>query len=361
MKKIPFFLLSAIFISLSFTAMRNENNHIYIATYKNDMIGAYSLIHDDYGAAYADGIEKYADTMAFNRGIPFSFAVIAGECNEQDWKNAEGMIAHGHQVLNHSMNHKCGKENEWCHFGNWNEKHFDVEIDSSTSYIQKYTGKHPAFFIFPFDLFTDTMVSYLQHRKYAGARAGLQNILQEPHITDPFKLNFNVFRPEQNTSVLNSFADEAIEKKSWAIRVVHGVNDQSWASLNLQEYEKHLEYLKKLSKENKLWVATLSDIAYYSMLREKYELKIAETDKKGRVKKIIFSERKIMNSNNQDEFFIQAQKTSNAKELTIVVLYGFNISEIIQDGRKVTFNTRDGKTIFNTDPAAGPVIINYKK
>ncbi|MFL5730792.1 MAG: hypothetical protein ACJ75J_14990, partial [Cytophagaceae bacterium] len=120
-----------LFTSINHPGSPEEGPKVYIATFKNDAEGAYTLIHDDFGGDWARGIEEYADTMAFNRGIPFCFALISGQCDNKDWKNANQMIAHGHQVVNHSMYHKCGRDLDWCTGGKWDEHDFGVEIDSS--------------------------------------------------------------------------------------------------------------------------------------------------------------------------------------------------------------------------------------
>jgi len=217
-----------------------ESPKLYVSTFKNDAEGAYTLIHDDFGGEWAQGIEQYADTMAFSRGIPFCFALITGQCNEKDWKKVNEMIAHGHQVVNHSMYHKCGKVSEWCTAGKWDEHDFGVEIDSSTNLIKTKTGYHPAFFMFPFDIYTDTMITYLRSKGYAGARAGNNNAIQKAEFEDPLHLNYKPFPPTSSLSDLNGFIDEAMQKKAWAIREVHGVNDGSWVTQNKSRWSWNL-------------------------------------------------------------------------------------------------------------------------
>ena len=72
-------------------SMAQQTGKVYIANFKNDADGAYTLIHDDFGGQWAEGIEQFADTMAYHRGIPFCFALIAGECNASDWKKLRSM------------------------------------------------------------------------------------------------------------------------------------------------------------------------------------------------------------------------------------------------------------------------------
>ncbi|MBX9853527.1 MAG: polysaccharide deacetylase family protein [Cytophagaceae bacterium] len=350
--------LSLVFFSLlaisSFA--QNTNDSVYIAPYRNNALGAYTLIHDDFGAAYARGIEQYADTMAYKRGIPFSFAVITGECDETDWQNANQLIKHGHQILNHSMSHKCGQPQGWCSFGNWDEKDFPVEIDNSTKFIEDHTHHHPAFFVFPFDLFTDTMISYLQAKNYAGARSGAQNQMNAD-IEDAFRLNFNVYHPVQSFAVLNGFAEQAMINKSWAIRVIHGVNDDSWGKIPLKEYEDHLNYLKRKSDSNLLWIANLSDLVLYNFLRDNYKVESVK-DKFGRVSEIKFQT--IRNVKINGEYYSRLISTSKSKTLTIVLNDPKRkIRKVSQQDKRIPFKLSQGKLLIEADPSAGPVTISY--
>lgn len=338
-----------------------ESPKVYIATFKNDAEGAYTLIHDDFGGAWAQGIEQFADTMAFNRGIPFCFALITGQCDAKDWKKANEMIAHGHQVVNHSMYHKCGKVSDWCTAGNWDEHDFGVEIDSSTNLIKNKTGYHPAFFMFPFDIYTDTMITYLRSKGYAGARAGNNNAVQKPEIEDSQHLNFKAFLPQNSLSDLNSFVSQAIQKKAWAIREVHGVNDGSWGNISLNDYEAHMNYLQNLSKSDSVWVASLSDVVLYQMLRKKYSVNISHADAKSNVTKIDFS-MNIKNFSKSDSLvYSTAFATSRSHNLTIVLLQQQSkISKIIQKDKKIPFRRRGMKILIEANPADGTVSIVYK-
>jgi hypothetical protein len=332
---------------------------VYLATYKNDAEGAYTLIHDDFGGDWAQGIEQYADTMAYKRGIPFCFALITGQCDGNDWKNANQMISHGHQVVNHSMYHKCGKNFEWCKAGIWDEHDFNIEIDSSTNLIKTKTKQHPAFFMFPFDMYTDTMISYLRDKGYAGARAGNNNALQSPDIADPLHLNYRPFSPENSLNDLNSFVFQAMEKKSWAIREVHGVNDGSWGKISLEDYEGHMNYLQRLSRSDSIWVATLSDVMMYQMLRKKYSLTSTMAEGTGKISKINFIARDFQKPDSL--IYTTAMATSKLRSLTIVLVQGKSkLTQVTQKGKKIPFRKSGEKILIEADPAAGPLSLTYK-
>jgi peptidoglycan/xylan/chitin deacetylase (PgdA/CDA1 family) len=357
--KLKVSLLLFYYLSLQFCVAQQKDSKVYIAPFKNDAEGAYTIIHDDFGGQWADGIEQFADTMAFHRGIPFCFALIAGECDSSDWKNANQLIAHGHQVLNHSMHHKCGIEMEWCR-SLWNAGDFKVEIDSSMELIKTKTGNHPAFFIFPFDQHTDTMISYLRYRGYAGARAGSLAV-EEAEVSDPFYLNYKPYPPGQTLIDLDTFVKEAVDKKAWAIREVHGVNDASWGVISLKEYEAHLNFLKGLSEGGKLWVATLSDVLYYRLIKEKYSIS-SSSDKKGRPIQIDFIPANENRTKRDPKILETALATSRNHSLTIVVNVNKkkNFSKAMQNGKETNFKENNGKILIEADPEAGSLTLLYK-
>ncbi|MDF2454648.1 MAG: hypothetical protein K0R51_641 [Cytophagaceae bacterium] len=344
-------LLLCLYSVVSFAQAQSKIAQVYIAPFRHDAEGAYTLIHDDFGAQYARGIEEYIDTMTYNRKLPICFAAITGECDQEDWTKAKAMIAHGHQILNHTMSHKCGQPQNWCTFGNWDEKDFPTEIDKSTELIWKNTGKHPAFFIFPFDLSTDTMVNYLRAKHYLGARAGKVNMLNDKKLNDPFLLNYTVFRPGEPHTALNEFADKAIQSKSWAIRVMHGIEDESWAHITAEEYATHLNHLQRQIQNHKLWMATLSDVVTYQYIKETSDVAITDENKKGQATQITLEP---LNAKLPDE------KLLTNHSLTIVLTQtGSTPKSITQETQAVPFEVRDGKIIMEVNTLLHEIVLTY--
>ena len=60
------------------------------------------------------------------------------------------------------------------------------------------------------------MITYLTSKGYAGARSGVQNQLQMYSPLNPFKINYNIYRPDQPFTVFTQFAEQAIVKKGWS-------------------------------------------------------------------------------------------------------------------------------------------------
>ena len=347
MKTLYLFLFACILISSSTFAQQ-----VTIAPFKNNANGALTLIHDDFGASWAKGIEGYVDTMCYNRNIPMCFAAITKECDKLDWKKANEMIAHKHQIINHSMSHKCGIKQPWCETaGSWDEHNFNVEIDSSTALIERNTRKHPAFFIFPFDLFTDSMITYLKAKNYLGARAGKQNMTHPINQLTPFRLNFKVRRPEDPISDLVSFANTAINEKTWAIQVLHGVEDDSWGKVGKDDYAKYLNFLVEKRKNNNLWIANLSDVVTYQYLKEKYNV-LAEQDARGDVTKIMFT--------NNTSIVLPEEKLLGEQTLTLIIKQkNKSVKKVTQNNQALKFEVRNDEILIDVNPNNKDIIISY--
>lgn len=240
------------------------------APWKNNAKGAYSIIHDDFGSSTVPGIENYADTIAFNRGIKITFGAITSACDANDWNNARRMITHGHEVMNHSHNHYCAYDPGWCETQTW--ANYATELDQSTNLIQTNTSVYPRFFIWPYDLHTAGSKAHLRDNlNYYGARGGTQdqtlnvNQLNDVTIPDFFSLNFSVFAPATNVTQLNGLVDMAIAQQKWGMRELHGVGDASWGSVSVVNYRAHLNYVRSKMLTNDIWMATATEVTTYKM------------------------------------------------------------------------------------------------
>jgi hypothetical protein len=274
---------------LLFNSLLFAQPTVEVLNWPNGAQAAYTLVHDDFGMQEAEGIERYADTMAYNRGLRFSYGPVTDFCNHQDWENGKRLCAHGHEVINHSHRHLCGKEVEWCSFGNWKEKDFDREMNVSAQLIKDSIGQTPRFFIFPFDLFTDTMINYLQvHPYYYGARAGAQNKGNKASTRfDPYRINFTVHRPEQGLAEMLNDARQAIQDSTWFVQVAHGVEDRSWGSISLNDYESLLDSLSAWQKSGKLYVGTLEELTRYRLTSERYTFTLRAFEKGFALKSVL--------------------------------------------------------------------------
>ena len=272
MKGIQKLVLSIATLCTSYSSIDAQTLPSSIATFKNNMPSAYTLTMDDFGDGNVNGIENYADTICFNRGIVFTFGAIVGSCDAQDWVNAKRLISHGHEIMNHSWNHKCGNPNTpWCvDLGLWTEKDFGVELLNSTNTIEAQAGKRPRFFIYPYDQFTDAANTYLKNIGYLGSRTGTYDGFNLSNVQNPFQTAFWVYRDTSTPSELNSKVDETIQGKHWSIREVHGVQDGSWGSVPVADFRNHINYLKQKQDAKQLWVGNATQVISYIMQRNNY-------------------------------------------------------------------------------------------
>lgn len=257
----------------------DPNLQVTISTWKNAQASAYSIIFDDYCDDGTQGIQDYADTIAHNRGIPIGFGVITSQCDETEWQRAREMISNGHEIINHTHNHRCGEFfPDWC-TDVWDEADFPIEIDGSTNIIETNTSVRPTFFIFPYDLSTPAMLERLKTLDYYGSRTGDKMEVNTAWFIDPFDLNYDVNFPPEDKALnqkwtLNQLLDESVMTGGYGIREVHGVDDQSWGVVSASELRVHLDYANQLTQNGQLWVGSPSDVIAYRFAREHCELNL---------------------------------------------------------------------------------------
>lgn len=305
------FIVIATFTSLSVTA---QNPTGYIADWKNDAQGAYSIIHDDYGAAVVDGIWQYADTIAYNRGIKFTFGAIASEC--EAFRSVGGystpygyaknvmMAQHGHEIISHSHTHQCAVFRGWSPCDGsigiaWGENpssfDFNRELNTAHNSITTGTGFAPRYYIFPYDNFTNAANDRLKQLNYMGSRTGWSSPYgpdagfhvegyENSDVASFYPDNDGFFRTAVEVfddndrqlsaagqlAVLNNEVDDAINNNMWANRELHNVGSSGWGSVQISAYRSHIDYLASKVASGELWVATMSEIMTYQMQKLKF-------------------------------------------------------------------------------------------
>ncbi len=269
---IPLFLLSVLSAVAQVKSVR-------IAPWRHNAQGAYSIIHDDYCVPMTHGIRNYADTMAFNRNIPFAFGVVSKHCTYQDWAYAKKMIKRGHEPINHTHQHRSADSLTW-----WPDCYVLQPQDYEEEYLQchqlmkKNLGEEPTFFIYPYDIHTDTSNAYIQSIGYQGARAGHYNRVNPYDFASPMELDFFMVNGELTIEQMDSVADLTASSGGFAIQSMHGVNDGSWNTLWLKDYRKYLDSLQAKQERGELWVATPSEVLAYHKTRKAVSLTKVEAN-----------------------------------------------------------------------------------
>lgn len=283
---------------------------VSIANWLNDAKGAYSIIHDDYGNVGVDGIWQYADTIAFNRGIKFTFGAISSDCEVSRNVNGETspyayaknvmMAQHNHEIINHTHTHTCAVNRGWspCSGTGWGEikntTNWNTELKTSHSSIINGTGFQPRYFIFPYDQFTDEANEELALMGYIGSRSGWSvsgihnnfykygyeandENLFKPDAGGFFRTSVQVFddvdqaKSEANQlSELNAVVDDAISNTEWGNRELHNVGYSGWGHVLVNAYRSHLDYVKTKVEIGDLWVPTMSEMLTYQIQKLVY-------------------------------------------------------------------------------------------
>lgn len=291
-----------------------QNPSGYIADWKNDAQGAYTIIHDDYGAAVVDGIWQYADTITYNRGVKFTFGAIASEC--EAFRSVGGystpygyaknvmMAQHGHEIISHSHTHQCAVFRGWdpCDASvgiSWGEQpnsaDFFRELNTAHTSITNGTGFAPRYYIFPYDNFTNAANDRLKELDYMGSRTGWSSPYgpdQGFHVEGYENSDVASFYPDNDgffrTGVqvfddvdrqknqagqlaeLNNEVDNAINNNMWANRELHNVGSFGWGSVQVEAYRQHINYVASKVASGELWVGTVSEVMTYQMQKLKF-------------------------------------------------------------------------------------------
>ncbi len=324
-----------------------------ITTWKDNAKSAYTLTHDDFGLGNVNGIENYADTIAFNRGIKIAFGAVPAQCDNQDWITAKRLISHGHEIMNHSWNHKCGdpSQGSWCvAYGVWDEDDFDVEIVDAHNEIKAGTGDAPRFYIYPFDAFIPSMNTYLINTmNYIGTRTGpYDQGLNPANISDPTYPGFYVTRPETEFSAIMQSLDDVVAAGGWGVREFHGVSDGSWGVISAENYRTMLNNMRQKVNAGDMWVGTPSEVITYIKQRQLY------------TPTANYANNKITVSFNTPNFNVS--KYLDNKKFTSPVTIQVNTTnypgdyKVYQNGLEITDFTKSGDTYYiNAYPIDGNI------
>lgn len=278
----------AIFCSL-ITVGQQVNSSI--TNWKNNTKGAYSIIHDDYGSQNMTGIQNYADTIASNRGLKFTFGVITGATDANEYTRASQMITqHNHEIINHSHSHYCLNKHQDCTWDDqfyWSDSDFNLELAQSTNYIKQNTSYTPRFFIYPFDVSSDAANKYLKNLGYIGSRTGTKDLVGLNYNNFSFASNFNdpqrFYRTnfivldngiQSSLAHMNKVVTDAITNNAWGNRELHNVgymgHDESWGEIATDMYRNHLDFVKQKVDAGDLWMGTISEVLTYQTQKNAY-------------------------------------------------------------------------------------------
>lgn len=259
---------------------------VQATSWKYGATAAYSMMHDDLCAWVTDGQIDYAAPALKARGLISSFGMITGStCGAKHWAAAQQFLQDGHEIFSHTRNHSDANSALWDMAG---------EISGSSDDIAAHlNGYRPTFFAWPSGVAADAPMAYLRTAAgYIGGRAANRvdangMVIYDGHIAgingttvpDAYQVRSEMFTLSAQYSeyeaqvkaggdLLNLHLDAGISKQGWAVMTMHGVNDSSWNSVPLQQYTKHLDYVKAKVDAGVLWVAGPSEVLKYTYARE---------------------------------------------------------------------------------------------
>jgi peptidoglycan/xylan/chitin deacetylase (PgdA/CDA1 family) len=257
---------------------------VTVLPFRGGAAGAYSIIHDDACEWSSFGLPRHAVPALNERGLTAAFAVVGSVCEERGLSGwLAGLAGAGHEIANHSWTHTAlvacdayaNRER------NCSERRPDyaAEIDRTRNWLRDAAGVSVESFVFPFDAFDDFAIAYLADNGYLTTRAGGLGF-NDPDDIDPLRLAFDEYGPGLSIyaemvrggeveNILDRYVDDAMANGSWAVRGLHGIDDDSWEPVSSGAYEKHLDYVKSLVDERRLWMANPTTVARYLVSRAK--------------------------------------------------------------------------------------------
>jgi peptidoglycan/xylan/chitin deacetylase (PgdA/CDA1 family) len=315
------------------------------STWKGNATAAYSIIHDDACDYLTDSLFDVADAALTARGLHAGFGAIVERCAERNvWDKVEALVAHGHEVLCHSWDHKDFVANDPTSNA---PPDLAIEIDQATSVLQaNLPDQKIEYFIFPFDSFSQPMIDRLVAAGFTGARAGTKGV-NPADFPDPLRGDFDVYNGDnsiyypQFSDVNKAYVEDAISRGGWAIRELHGIQDTSWQTMPTVDYEAHLDYVKGKVDSGELWVDNPSTVSHYRFARQ-------------------YCAAPSVSGDTLSFGAPSAQCSANATQLSIIVTTTVDVTNVsaTQAGKALTSKRLGTKRYaVDADPTLGDVVL----
>jgi peptidoglycan/xylan/chitin deacetylase (PgdA/CDA1 family) len=297
----------------------NADTFFTVAKYKNNKLCAISYTFDD-------GLKEHYTLVApkLNElGLKGTFWINGSKINADEnaikdttrmtWANLKEMFGDAHEISNHGWAHK--------NFGKFSLEEIKEDINKNDSAIFSNLGIMPKTFCYPNNTKTKEGV-ILASKNRVGTRTEQRSVGGK--ATD---------------SNLEQWVNDLIKNEDWGVTMTHGITygyDYFKSPLVLWN---HLEKVKKL--EDKIWVATFSDVVSYVKERNDLSFKIKKT-KKG----FVVSPKLLL-----DKALFQMQLTGVINQKNVRSI------KIVQNKRKLNTTILADKVIFDFDPFGGEIVI----
>lgn len=188
------------------------------------------------------------------------------------WEDFKRYAAQGHEIASHTITHP--------RLAVLDEANMLYEMEKSKEEIRKHLGeKHTFSFEGPYGTENERVMQYA-YKIYPA----LRNRMPEPFLEELNRASKQHPGASEKEYVqwqrgplsktpldlMKSWVDTvAAHDNVWLVLVFHGVDDKGWEPLPHERLEEYFQYMK--NKEDKLWIATFTDVTKY--LRERMNAK----------------------------------------------------------------------------------------
>lgn len=243
--KVPVHIISAIlFILLSIALSFADIAAPYeVGTWAHFCEGAVSHTFDDNTIQQTGEGQKAFD----EKGFPMTLFLNTG--NVRDWSRYKSAFKKGHEIASHNQQHNSDPSGL-----KPSQKAIQDNIPGEKCVSIAYPNCST-----PGD--KEVLESYI-----AGRNCNGQTESSSP--SNFAQIGSKMFGAGQcncpnDASSLNSFADQAVQKKGWSVFCHHGIGSDghSWAVTNLGAMKNHLRYLDE--NRDKIWCETFGNVARY--------------------------------------------------------------------------------------------------
>lgn len=298
------FIFVVLLLAAVGTRLLAQTGSVRVALWKNDAGGAFSILSDDYGAQYYGDL-AVIDSTTENRGIHLGFTTISdwaaclGSCGEQYWDYARTtLVPKGHELVTHSYDHQWylkTPENLALIFDT-SQAHIEADVpENECLFFGNYGGMYTdsVIKVGPFwepledpDIMPDSLVGYLKHQKFIGARmsggttvGGCDGV--NPSSYDPFRTSCNIWMNAGTASIdeLQHLVQCAVDNGGHLNYMFHNLGEEvSWSPIGFTDWITVLDYLKGRMDAGDLWVETVQRITKYMMERDTYTVGVTSDD-----------------------------------------------------------------------------------
>ncbi|HEX2960005.1 MAG TPA: polysaccharide deacetylase family protein [Chitinispirillaceae bacterium] len=258
------FLSVSLLISIAFAGVEAP---FEIGTWGNFAKGAVSHTFDDWPTSNATQITATGMDAFDAKKIPMTIFVNTDGLSTNNWNSLKTAFSHGHEVGSHNQQH--------------NSNSSGVK-PSHDAIVKNVPGEKAVSMAYP-NCNTPGDAEVLKYYVAGRNCNGQINNKTPGNFAQIGAVGVGAGQGNYTNDAagINAIADQAVTKNGWAVCMHHGIGSDrhSWATTNLDEMKKHLEYLDK--NRDKIWAETFGNVALYINERDDASLTVkSSTDSK---------------------------------------------------------------------------------